>query len=189
MPQITIIGQAILKRKNDFFSLDQIVRDTGLDRLPVLRYMEELCRDRILKRTVKCPRTWKKREKVQDSFSMIFRADREKLAARIGPRLRENTSMDKMWSVVRNKIKLDGCLTIGDLVTLAEAKREYARWFLKMLRRSGVIRPSKPSGPGVCWTFIKDPGPQRPYLGDVALWKTSRSRRRSQKTGAKRPLK
>lgn len=178
-----------MARKNDFFSLDQIVRDTGLERPPVLRYMEELCRDGILKRTIKCPRVWEKRGKVQDSLLMVFRANREKLAARIAPKLRENTLMDKMWSVVRNKIRLDGCITIRELIVLAEANRNYARWFLKMLRHAGIIRPSKASGPDIVWTFTKDRGPQRPYLGDVALWKPSRSRRRLQKTGANRLLK
>jgi hypothetical protein len=59
---------------------------------------------------------------------------------------------------------------LRDLVVLAGAKRENARWFVKMLYRAGYISPSKSGGPGVEWSLIrfKDPGPQRPYLGNVA---------------------
>ncbi len=166
MSQIVIIGNAILKQKDNFFSIDRIVKDTGLERLQVLKYLEELSRDGIIKRARKCERCWQEREKIQDSLLMIFRADKKKLAARIAPKLKNDTVMDKMWSVIRNKSKVDGCFTIRDLLCLAEAKRENARTFLKMLRRGGFIIPSKQSGVGVEWRLIKDPGPRRPYVGD-----------------------
>ncbi len=89
------------------------------------------------------------------------------MAEKIGPKLREGTAQDRIWSVIRNKSKLDGYFTVQDLITLAEVKREMARWFVKMLRRAEYIKPSKPMGPGVEWRLIRDCGPRRPYVGGM----------------------
>ncbi len=89
------------------------------------------------------------------------------MAVRVAHKLKEGTAQDRMWSVIRNKSKMDGHFTTHDVVILAEVKREMARWTLKMLRRAGYIRPSKPRGRGTYWTLVKDPGPRRPYVGDM----------------------
>jgi hypothetical protein len=91
-------------------------------------------------------------------------AGKKKLAERIAPKLKEETAQDRMWSVIRNKSEMDGCFKVRDVIILADVKRENARWFVKMLRRAGYIRPSKPGGPGVEWRLIRDCGPKRPYV-------------------------
>ena len=94
-------------------------------------------------------------------FSLTYRiTDKKALAKRIAPKLKEETVQDRMWFIIRKK----RLFVLRDLIVLAGVKRETARWFLKALRRAGIVRPSRPAGPGVEWRLVKDVGPKRPYV-------------------------
>jgi len=139
-----IIKDIILKRKG-FFSLDQIIEQTHYPR-PVVKEIlatfvaEGLIRETNRPGTVGCPG--------------IYRVNQ--------PEEGEQIALNRMWTTIRYKETFE----LSDLIKLASVKRETARSFLKTLRKGGFITPNKPTGRGVFWTLIKDPGPRRPYIGD-----------------------
>lgn len=164
--RLKIIGEIVLEKKG-FFSVKKIAREAGISVSDVQVILDRLFREGLLLRFKIDPKfapLAPGRPKMKALYQMC---NRQKVAGRIAPKIKENTAQDRMWSVIRNKSKMDGHFTTHDVVILAETKRENARWFLKMLRRAGFIMPSKPRGRGTYWTLVKDPGPHRPYLGEV----------------------
>jgi len=137
----------IIQKRRGFFSLDQIVEQTHYPRKVVLEILdsfamkgERMVREAMRKGTVGRPG--------------IYRVNQ--------PEEGEGIALNRMWKVIRYK----GRFELPDLIKLANVKRETARSFLKSLRKGGFINPNKPTGRGVYWTLIKDPGPRRPYIGD-----------------------
>jgi len=174
--KLRFVGCAVLEKSpaSQFFTLDQVVEIVGFDRLTVRRALEKLSREKIIIKIAKKALYQLESSaqidlgKGRPPLAITYHiADKKGLINRIAPKLKENTSQDRMWSVIRNKNISDGCFTVAELITLAAVKRENARWFVKMLRRAGIIRPSKPGGPGVEWILVKDVGPRRPYVGAV----------------------
>jgi len=174
--RLKIIGEILLGKKatglerplarKGFFSVKKIARDAGISPAGVQVVLDRLFREGLLLRFRTDPKfaaVAPGRPKMKALYQM---ADKEKMAGRVAPKFKEGTAQERMWSVIRNKNKMDGHFTTHDVIILAEVGRENARWFLKMLRRAGIIRPSKPRGQGTYWTLIKDPGPRRPYVGD-----------------------
>ena len=160
--RLKIIGEVILGEKG-LFSVKKVARETGLSTDNVQIVLDRLFREGVLLRFKRNPELAPLRGRPKSK--MIYeRSSRKILLQKIRPRLKEDTAQDRMWSVIRNRSKLDGFFTIRDIIRLAEVKRENARWFVKMLRRAGYIRPSKPGGPGVEWRLIRDCGPKRPYV-------------------------
>jgi predicted transcriptional regulator len=160
--RLKIIGEVILQGQG-LFSVKKIARETGLSASDVQTVLDRLFRAGLLLRFKTDPQFAAPRGRPKSK--MLYQpASREAVAKKIGPRLKENTSQDRMWSVIRDKSRFVGSFTVRDLIVVAEVKRENARWFVKMLRRAGIIRPSKAGGPGVEWTLIKDVGPKRPYV-------------------------
>ncbi len=163
MERLKIIGEVILQEQG-LFTVKKISRETGLSTGDVQTVLDRLFRAGLLLRFKTDAEFAPLRGRPKSR--MIYQpSSREAIAQKIGPKLKENTSQDRMWSVIRNKSRADGSFTVRDVMLLAEVKRENARWFVKMLRRAGYIRPSKPGGPGVEWRLIKDVGPKRPYVG------------------------
>jgi hypothetical protein len=160
MNKLRIIGKAILEQyPNGFFSLDQIARLTEISRKYVTDVLVVFSQEGLIRKIIK-----QHKEHIpghSPRFSLTYRVtDKKALANRIGPRLKEGMTQDRLWFIVRKK-KL---FTLGDLIILARAKRETARWFLKALRGMGIIRPLRPGGPGVVWALVRDIGPKRPYI-------------------------
>jgi hypothetical protein len=158
MEKLRTIGRAVLEA-NGFFSLDQIVKRTGISRKYTTDTLVVLSKEGLIKKIKK-----QRKEHVpghSPMFSLTYRvADKEALAERIAPRLRENTAQDKMWKVIRY-LRI---FTRSDLIRTAEVSRENAKWYTKMLHRAGYIKPSSAGGPGVEWRLVRDCGPKRPYV-------------------------
>jgi Fic family protein len=165
--RLKIIGKAI-SLKNGFFSVKQIAKETSIESAQVQIVLDRLFREGILQRFDLIPNPGehsplrgkpKKRTIYQVKDKGIFKE-------RFAPKIKKDTAADAMWRLIR--AKREG-FTVRDLVVLGGARRENARWFVKMLFRGGYITPSKSGGPGVEWALIKfrDPGPKRPYLGKV----------------------
>jgi len=166
MEKLRIIGGAILEKSpgNEFFSLNQILEITGLDRIEIRRVLEQFSREKLILKLTKRP-TYLRAEiglpKGRPPLAITYHVkNKKKLTERVAPKLREGTIQDRMWSIIRARENF----TVQDLIVLAEAKRESARWFVKMLRRAGYVRPSKAGGPGVEWRLLRDCGPKRPYV-------------------------
>ena len=166
MEKLRIIGRVILGKSpgNEFLSLDQIIEITGLDRIAIRRALEQFSREKLILKITKRP-TYLDAEfglpKGRPPLAITYHVkNKKKLIERVARKLREGTIQDRMWSIIRAR----GRFTVQDLIVLAEAKHESARWFVKMLRRAGYIRPSKPGGPGVEWRLLRDCGPKRPYV-------------------------
>jgi DNA-binding IclR family transcriptional regulator len=133
------IKDLILMRRG-FFSLDQIVAETHFPRPLVREVLDQLESEGVVSKSVRP--------------SWVYRIN----LAEEG----EKIALNRIWTAIRYK----GDFTLHDLIILAGVKRETARSFCKALRKGGFIRPNKPTGRGVFWTLIKDPGPRRPYVGD-----------------------
>ncbi len=160
--RLKIIGEVILGEQG-LFTVKKICRETGLSQIDVRTVLDRLFREGVLMRFRMDPLMPPLRGRPASRLTYQVKT-KKIMAEKIGPKLREGTAQDRIWSVIRNKSKLDGYFTVQDLITLAEVKREMARWFVKMLRRAGIIKPSKPMGPGVEWRLIRDCGPKRPYV-------------------------
>jgi hypothetical protein len=161
MSKIGAIGKAILEHYPDgFFSLDKITKVTGFPRKLVTDTLVILSQEGVIKKIIK----QRKQHSPGHSprFSLTYRVTNKKaLAARITPRLKEDTAQDRLWFIIRKKRFFE----LRDLIVLAGIKRETARWYLKALRKLGVIQASRTGGgPGVEWTLINDIGPKRPYI-------------------------
>jgi len=180
MEKLRIVGKAIFEDGIDkdgnfvdrFFTLDQLIDITGLSRTEIRRIMEKLSRENLVIEVAKKPGYLLLKNPLpwpdgngRPPLAITYRVrNKEKLTQRIKPRQKENTAQDRMWSVIRNKTKVDGLFQVRDLVVLGEVKRENARWYLKQLRRAGIVKPSRDGGPGVTWTLLKDTGPRRPAI-------------------------
>ena len=171
MEKLRVVGAIVVEKGNEFFALDQIVEMAGFDRITVRRILEKLRREELVVTIAKKGAYQLESAgevelgKGRPPLAITYHIrSKEKFIKRVGPKLKENTAQDKMWSVIRHKSRLEGSFSVRDVVVLAEVKHEHARWFVKMLRRAGYLSCSAPGGKGVTWTLIKDPGPKRPYI-------------------------
>jgi hypothetical protein len=160
MSKLGVIGKTILDRYPcGFFSLDQIAEATKLPRKSVNDTLFGLFKEGLIKKIAK-----QRKEHIPGHpprFSITYTGNRKALAARIGPRPKEETAQDAMWAVIRRRPQFD----LRDLIVLASAEKGTARWYIKALRRAGYIVPSrKGGGLGVEWKLMKDSGPKRPFL-------------------------
>ena len=160
MNRLRIVGNELLKRQRNFFSLAQIVMATGLDRDKVRDILLDLWREKFLVR-IRENRDYflnKRPPFLKVRYRVIMPA---KLAARIAPQYRgENNAADRLWFIMRKKITF----TRRDLRVLTGASNAYVRWYTKMLAKAGIVASRGRSGE---WTLLKDVGPRRPYIGDV----------------------
>ena len=164
MEMLRFTGCAVLGKSSghEFFSLNQIIEITGLNRIAVRRVMEQFNREKLILKITKRPNYFKGEiafPKGRPPLSITYHLNnKKKLIERIAPKLKENTSQDRIWRVIRARIDF----TVQDLIVLAEVGRENARWFTKMLRRAGIIKQVSRGQ----WRLVKDLGPRRPYVGD-----------------------
>ena len=160
MNRLRIVGNELLKRQRNFFSLAQIVMATGLDRDKVRDILLDLWREKFLVR-IRENRDYSLNKRppfLKVRYRVIMPA---KLAARIAPQYRgENNAADRLWFIMRKKITF----TRRDLRVLTGASNAYVRWYTKMLAKAGIVASRGRSGE---WTLLKDVGPRRPYIGDV----------------------
>lgn len=163
--RLKIIGEIILEKKG-FFTVKKIAREAGISAADIQIVLDRLFREGLLLRFKIDPKFAPVAPGRPKMKAVYQTADKGKMAGRVAPKTKENTAQDRIWSVIRNKSKMDGHFTTHDVIILAEVGRENARWFLKMLRRAEYIKPSKPRGQGTYWTLVKDPGPKRPYVND-----------------------
>ena len=178
MSKLGIIGKTILDRYPcGFFSLDQITEATGFPRKFVSDTLFFLLEEGVIKKITK-----QRKEHIPGHpprFSITYTGNRKVLAARIGPRPKEETVQDAMWAVIRRRLQFN----LRDLIVLARAEKGTAGWYIKALRRAGYIIPSrKGRGPGIEWKLRKEMGSKRPSLEYRS--EADRERRRRQKRPA-----
>jgi hypothetical protein len=165
---LKVIGKAV-SLKNGFFSVKQISMETHIGSKDVRVVLDRLFREKLLERFYLIPNPGEDSPlRGRPSKRVIYQiANKIKFEKRFGPKLRENTAADRMWKVIRFKESF----TVRDLVVLSSAKKENARWFIKMLYRARYISPKGSIGRSVQWGLIRrrDPGPKRPFLGDVLV--------------------
>ena len=158
MNKTRIVGNELLKHGRNFFSLEQIVKATRLERAAVRDILLDFWRGKFLLRIRKdVLHTWKKYHPFENPRYRVISP--KKLEARITPKYRGfNNSSDRIWFVIRKK----RIFTRRDLCVLGGVSKEQVRWFTKMLARAGYIKQTTFRE----WTLIKDTGPRRPYIGD-----------------------
>lgn len=160
MSKLGDLGKAILDHYPvGFFSIDQIMQAVNLPRKFVIDALVSLSKEGLIKKVKKV-----RKEHIPGQpprFTHIYSANRKALAVRIAPRLKKETVQDQMWKVIRKSKSFN----LQDLIVLSGVKRGTARWYLKALRRLGIIHPSRGGGgSGVVWNLIKDVGVRRPYI-------------------------
>jgi predicted transcriptional regulator len=153
------IGKIILEKYGTrFFTLDKIVEAGGMERIPARRALERLRRDGLVWMVEKYPPERHTLQKGRPAIRITYRlANREKLQARVAPRLKEDSAVQRMWVVIRYK----RIFTRRDLIVLAGASRENAKWYTKRLRDAGIIKATRAGGRGVEWVMVKDVGAKR----------------------------
>ena len=169
MEKLRIIGLVIVGKSNQFFTLDRLIEITGLDRISIRRALEKFSREKLVLKIdkkagyLKVENAYPYPEtKGRPPLSITYRVkDKKKLINRVAPKLKEDTAQERMWKIIRARIKF----RISDLIILAEAKRENARWFVKMLRRAGIVGQTSRGQ----WVLYKDTGPRRPYVGEQVI--------------------
>lgn len=148
----------LIRIDRNFFTLNQVVRTTGLPRENVRDVLIELRFDGFLRRV---GRTKDYNGPCRRLDNVRYRVLRPKvLAERIAPKRRgKNNSCDRIWFLIRMKRMFKR----KDLRVLAEVSSETVRWFTKLLHRAGIISLIGRDE----WSLIGDPGARRPYIGDV----------------------
>lgn len=160
MERLKIIGEVVLSEKG-CFTVGKIARETGLCAPDVRVVLDRLFRAGLLLR-IKIDPQFHTSLRGRPPAKLIYQKKNKKaFAAKIAPKIKEDTALDRAWSVIRNKSRLESSFTVKDVVVLGEVGRENARWFVKKLRASGIIQRRGFRD----WVLIKDPGPRRPYVG------------------------
>ncbi len=164
MNKTRVIGNELLKRGRNFFSLAQIIRTTGLDRKAVRDVLLTLHSEGFLRRIHRTPEPYTRGRGPQLMNIRYRLINPKRLAEKIAPRYRgENNALDKIWKVIRYKAHSDGFFMRADIRTLTGIASQTVRWYTKMLARAGIIVTDGKSGE---WRLVKDVGPRRPYVGD-----------------------
>ena len=158
MERLKIIGEVVLGEQG-FFTVGKIARETGIPAPDVRVVLDRLFRAGLLLRVKIDPQFATLRGRPPAKLLYQKRNKRD-FARKIAPKLKENTALDRAWSVIRNKSRLEGSFTVKDVVALGKVGRENARWFVKKLRKAGIIARRGHRE----WILIKDPGPKRPYV-------------------------
>lgn len=152
-PMAKLILKEMAKR---FFSEEELCLALGINPVSVRRTLERLCREGIVTQIKKYPpwaRLDGKPRRHRKCLQITYRlADKDRLALRIAPKLRESSAAERMWKVIRFK----KIFNRRDLIVLAGAEKENAKWYIKMLRRAGIIRALEKRGPRMDWILIKD---------------------------------
>jgi|GEM_PF-4397994 len=165
MSRINIVAKMLLEKRwaDRFFTLGQLASAIGIERERLRKDLNKLCREGIAKRISGKRQPKENYGPGKPKQHILFRVSNKKaLAEKLQPQTRgENNAFDRMWFVIRKK----RVFTRRDLIILTEVKRETARWFVKMLRRAGIVAPSGPQSPE--WRLIRDPGPKRPYVTNM----------------------
>jgi predicted transcriptional regulator of viral defense system len=160
MDKLVKIWRETLNHKG-FFSLDQITEETEIRRKYVGDVLSLFMKEGFLKRALKIKQ--EHRPGLSPRFSIVYMiSGRKGLERKISPRLRKGTAQDRLWSVIRVKKNFN----LRDLIIIGSVKKKMARWYLSVLRRKGIIRPSRTGGgPGVIWGLVEDLGVRRPFIG------------------------
>lgn len=160
------VSKAILL-KNGFFSARQISKETLIDSKGVKIVLDRLFREGLLERFDLVPNPGegaplRGRPKKRTIYQL---ADKSEFEKRFGPKFKQDTAADRMWKIVRYRESF----TIRNLIVLCNVGKEHARWYVKMLARAGFICPCGLAGRALEWRLVRlrDPGPKRPYVGNV----------------------
>jgi len=164
--RLKTISKAI-SLKNGFFSIKQVSKETLIRSKDVQTVLDRLFREGLVERFDLIPNPGEDsplrgRPKKRTIYQL---ANKRKFKERFGPRLKQNTAADRMWKIIRYRESF----TIRDLIVLCNVGKEYARWYVKMLTKTGFICPCGSAGRALEWRLVRlrDPGPKRPFLGDM----------------------
>ena len=164
--RLKTIGKAV-SLKNGFFSVKQISVETCIGFKDVQIVLDRLFREGLVERFDLIPNPGegsplRGRPKKRKIYQVT---DKKKFKERFGPRFKPNTGSDRIWKIIRYR----EIFTIRDLVVNCSVGKELVRWMVKRLAKAGFIRPCGSTGRSVQWSLVRrrDPGPKRPFLGDV----------------------
>lgn len=165
MTPLDKIIDACLRRCGQFFSLNNMVEKTALDKKTLYRGLQRLVREGHVVRyqAQDLPPTWKRGRPGIDNI--IYRALptlRERKYKKTNKK-NHDTAWDRMWRAAR----VMRTFKTRDLAATSGAERENVRFFLKSLRRAGLVTKDKAAGPNVEWRLVRDPGPDRPSWAEL----------------------
>ena len=156
------IIEIVLKYYHGFFSLDQVVTDSGWERAEVKHRLDRLEAEGLIKRQRETRGRNVKRPGGPAPMDILY-IKRKGLAARLArmdATQRKDTGWDRIWRTIRALRRF----TVNDLIQLTGCKEDSCRDFVGLLKREQFIRAINPKIKPVTWVLCKDPGPQRPRI-------------------------
>jgi len=159
------IIDACLRRCGQFFSLNNMVEKTALDKKTVYRGLQRLVREgHVVRYQIQMEKPTLKKGR-QGIENIIYRPlpslkDRKRKS---GGHKNPNTAWDRMWRAIR----VMRTFKARDLAATSGATRENVRFFLKSLRRAGIVTKDRPGGTNVEWSLANDIGPERPSWAEL----------------------
>jgi hypothetical protein len=155
---IKTVINACLNFGTQYYTLSQIVERTGFERSAVRHKLWKLESAGLLTR-VKC---WETPlpgfSKGRPTKEICYRNTKLLNKKASAPRNSKENGWDKMWKAIRALRRF----TRNDLAIICGLSIWNVRYFTKVYRKLGYIRPSSEKGRGVVWMLIKDTGPRRP---------------------------
>jgi len=148
-----------LKFGTRYYTTSQIIEATGLKRDAVRHKLWKLESAGLITR-VKC---WETPlpgfSKGRPTKVICYRNTKLLNKKASAPRNSKENGWDKMWKIIRAL----GRFTRNDLAIICGLNIDNVRYFTKVYRKLGYLRPLSERGRNVVWILIKDTGPKRPF--------------------------
>lgn len=160
---------AAIETLKGFFKADKVAAATGLTRKQALRVLDRLTREGYLKCKTKRLPKMKGQAGLPLRDPTWIKAKGRTPQKRAVEKRKPRTMRDKIWKAVRIRT----IFTQTDIVQLTGCNRHAVVDYIRILAAHGVIRKLDKSRQGRHWQLIKNNGPCRPVLSEVAKTPTS----------------
>ncbi len=159
------IIKACLSFGTQYYTLSQIVEATGAERSAIRHKLWKLESASLLTR-VKC---WETPlpgfSKGRPTKEICYRSTKLLNKKAHANRNQKENGWDRMWKAMRALRRF----TREDLAIICEQSIDNVRYFTKVYRKLGYIKPLRERGRSVLWTLIKDAGPNRPIGSSIEV--------------------
>ena len=161
---LALVIDACLSRRGQFFTLAWITEKTGLPQKKVYWCMNRLVREGHIVRYRRILEDESRvgRPRVANIVYLVLASLKDRKERVLNLKLK-NTAWDRMWRAIR----VMRSFKVRDLAATSGATRGNVRYFLKRLRRAGIVTHEPGHHQRVEWRLIEDLGPERPSLEEL----------------------
>jgi len=162
-PLVKVVD-ACLSRRGQFFTLAKLADKTGLPKKKVYLCMNRLVREGHI---VRYRRIFENEERVGRprvaNIVYLVLASLKDRKDRVLNLKKKDTAWERMWRAMR----VMRSFKARDLAATSGATRGNVRYFLKRLRRAGIVTHESGHHHMVEWRLVEDLGPERPSLEEL----------------------